>query len=152
MVLVFDVGTSVVKGGLFDPSGRPAAIASRPVALLQGDTALCHEVDPGEWIKAISGICEELGTAGRKDIRAIVVSGNGPTLVAVSKEGRSLGNAMTWMDRRGVEEAEIIKTASGMYVDPTFYLPKALWVKETIREHLRKQSGFLHVLNISDSI
>jgi len=35
---------------------------------------------------------------------------------------------MTWMDRRGVEEARIVAERSGAPTDPTFYLPKALWI------------------------
>lgn len=143
MVLVFDIGTSVVKGGIFDLSGCPLQKASRRVELLQGETSLCHEVAPSEWVRAITGICTELGTAVRKDIRGIVISGNGPTLVSASADGTPLGNAMTWMDRRGVEEAELIKTASGMYVDPTFYLPKALWLKRHRPDLFEKTTWFL---------
>ena len=58
----------------------------------------------------------------------MVVSGNGPTLVPVGADGAPLAPAMTWMDRRGVEEARIVSEASGAPTDPTFYLPKALWI------------------------
>ena len=57
-----------------------------------------------------------------------MVSGNGPTLVPVGRDGRPLDFAMTWLDRRGVEEARLAAEATGRYVDPSFYLPKALWL------------------------
>jgi len=57
-----------------------------------------------------------------------VISGNGPTLVPAGRDGRPLDYAMTWMDRRGVEEAGLIAEVSGEYVDPSFFLPKAFWL------------------------
>ena len=56
------------------------------------------------------------------------MSGNGPTLVAADARGQPLAYALTWMDRRAIGEAEEVSAACGAYVDPSFYLPKALWI------------------------
>jgi len=132
VILTFDIGTSVLKGGIFDNSGHLRSRAEVPVHLNDRDDPLMHEADANNWVSALSLVTAQLelpGTSGHdRGIEALVVSGNGPTLVPVGSKGEPLDFAMTWMDRRGVEEARMIAEVTGRYVDPTFYLPKALWV------------------------
>jgi xylulokinase len=128
MLLAFDVGTTQLKGGLFDRAGRLAARAEAPLALISHPDPLWHESDTRAWVAGLSHVAAALGVAGAGQIDAVVVSGNGPTLVPVAADGTPLAPAMTWMDRRGVEEARIVAEASGAPTDPTFYLPKALWI------------------------
>jgi xylulokinase len=126
MILAVDVGTTQLKAGLFGLDGRPAGRAESPLALLPNPDPLRHEVDARAWIEGLRRAVASLGRAPGLD--AVVVSGNGPTLVPVDADGGPLAPAMTWMDRRGVEEARLVAEASGAPTDPTFYLPKALWL------------------------
>ncbi len=128
MLLAFDVGTTQLKGGLFDRAGRLVARAESPLALISHPDPLWHEADARTWIEGLSRVAAELRLARAGSLDAVVVSGNGPTLVPVAADGTPLAPAMTWMDRRGVEEARIVSEASGSPTDPTFYLPKALWI------------------------
>jgi xylulokinase len=141
MILAFDVGTTLLKGGLFQPSGVPVARAEVPLALLSHPDPLWHESDAREWVRALGAAARELlaGAPGRID--AVVVSGNGPTLVPVDAEGEPLAPALTWMDRRGVEEARIISEKLGAPIDPTFSLPKALWLFRN-KPRLYEQTAF----------
>jgi len=127
MLLAFDVGTSVLKGGLFEMSGAPVSRAEIPLALIAHPDPLWHEADALTWIAALGEVAARLGVPGAGRIDAVVVSGNGPTLVPTDAEGNPLSNAMTWMDRRCVSEARIVSEKSGVPIDPTFYLPKAYW-------------------------
>jgi xylulokinase len=131
MILTFDIGTSVLKGGIFDSAGALVSRAEVPVHLNARHDPLRHEADANNWISALSLVTPQLeipaSTTGGK-IEAVVVSGNGPTLLPVGAKAEPLDFAMTWMDRRGVEEASLIAEATGRYVDPTFFLPKALWI------------------------
>ncbi len=127
MVLAVDIGTTALKAGLFDESGGLAARAEVPVHLADRQELLRHEADANNWIGALALAVAQL-EAGRSALQAVVVSGNGPTLVPVGSDGRPLDFAMTWLDRRGVEEARLAAEATGRYVDPSFYLPKALWL------------------------
>jgi xylulokinase len=142
MILVFDIGTTAVKGALFSLDGRLIKKASLPVGLSESDNPLIHEADPEEWINVMKKLVPNLLSDSRKDPRAIVVSGNGPTLVPTGGDGKPLYPAMTWMDRRGIEEAKIIKERSGEYVDPTFFLPKVLWIKRNKPEIFEKTCFF----------
>lgn len=134
--LAFDIGTSVLKAGLVSESGAVLAEARRPLVLRQGEGPNEHETDPGAWIQAaLSAGAEVLATAAaldlgpaEREVRALAVSGNGPTLHAADASGMPLGSALSWMDRRASAEAVEVSDGLGMALDPSFYLPKALWL------------------------
>jgi len=128
VVLVFDIGTSVVKGGIINAQGNLLERAEVPVVLAGSNHPLYHEVDTSNWISSLVQVATRLGISRKRHIEAVVVSGNGPTLVSVDRKGKPLDYAMTWMDRRGVEEARIIAEITSDYVDPSFFLPKAYWI------------------------
>ena len=41
---------------------------------------------------------------------------------------------MTWMDRRGAVEAAAVGRQIGRRIDPSFFLPKALWIRRAAPE------------------
>lgn len=128
MILTFDIGTSSVKGGIFSAEGALLARAEVKVSSKQGRNPLEHEVEAGQWTEALRSLAGRLELDG-KSFAALLVSGNGPTLVPVAASGRCLLPAMTWMDRRGREEASLISELAGRRVDASFYLPKAAWIQ-----------------------
>ena len=105
MILTFDIGTSLLKGGVFDASGTLRSRAEVPVHLSDRGDPLMHEADANNWISALSLVAAQLelpkAPSSDRNIEAVVVSGNGPTLVPVDSKGKALDFAMTWMDRRG---------------------------------------------------
>ena len=125
MILVIDIGTTVLKSAAYDPEGNCLASACREISLAAADNSSYHEVDGRQWITALRGC---LGDLRVKNLEAVAVSGNGPTLVAVGPDDMPLDNAMTWLDRRGVYESREISERAGKYIDPMFYLPKAYWI------------------------
>ncbi len=141
MILSVDVGTSVLKAGLIGLDGRPAGRAEVPVSLAAGEDPLRYEADANNWISALALAVAQLELP--RDLRAVVVSGNGPTLVPADADARPLDFAMTWMDRRGGEEAALIAGITGEYVDPTFYLPKALWIYRHNRRVYERTRHFM---------
>jgi xylulokinase len=128
VILTVDVGTSLLKAALFDRSGVPVSRAEAPLVLIPHPDPLWHESDARQWVRALRQVVPSLGAAAHGTLDAVVVSGNGPTLVPVDAAGAPLSNAMTWMDRRGQAEAAVISEKCGRHVDPTFYLPKAFWI------------------------
>ncbi len=137
MILAVDIGTSSVKAGLFDRKGACLALDSRPVEPLASSDPVVHELRARSWTDAFADLVPALVAASRTAAKAqgagpvecVVVSGNGPTLVPVGPEGEPLAPAVTWMDRRAVEEAVLAGQAAGRFLDPTYNLPKALWFK-----------------------
>jgi len=128
MILVLDIGTTVLKGALLQEDGTPLETGQRTLSLLSSSMhAVHHETDAWAWAQGVRDLCAEFALSPEKRPAAIVVSGNGPTLVPIGDDDRPLHPAMLWMDRRCVEEAAAVSELSGIYIDPTFYLPKALW-------------------------
>jgi xylulokinase len=145
VILTFDIGTSVLKGGLVDFEGVLQSRAEVPVHLNDREDPLVHEADANNWISALALVAAQLQipkAGSGREIAALVISGNGPTLVPVGSRGEPLDFAMTWMDRRGVAEARSIAEVTGKYVDPTFYLPKALWIYKNKPEVYRRTRHF----------
>jgi xylulokinase len=143
MILAIDIGTSLLKGALFEKSGTPVSRAEVPLTHIAHPDPLWHESDAREWVRALRIAVSRLGLPGAGGIRAVVVSGNGPTLVPVDARGDPLSNAMTWMDRRGVEEAKAVSETCGSPIDPTFFLPKALWIRRNRPEVYERTRYFL---------
>ncbi len=127
MILAVDVGTTLLKAGLFKPDGSLVARAEAPLTLQSHADPLWHESDARGWIRGLAAAVRDLPLPAAGGLEAVVASGNGPTLVPVDAAGEPLAPAMTWMDRRCVEEAAIVSAKRGSLIDPTFSLPKALW-------------------------
>jgi xylulokinase len=136
VLIVIDIGTSVYKSAVWDFSGRQLDFASVPLSINLSN-GLRHETDSGQWIRAFETCCRKHGTAVRlSSIEALVISGNGPSLVPVfgKSELSSYLNVPAapvrlWLDRRSPEAAGQVSAACGGFVDASFFLPKALDIK-----------------------
>jgi len=130
MLLVYDIGTTALKGGVIDQAGALLARAQTPMEMVRGENPDFHEFDPATWLSGLRRVTAALlrDPSLGSGLRGVVISGNGPTLVPVGSSGRPVHCAINWMDRRGVEEAELISSITGSYVDPSFFLPKAYWI------------------------
>ena len=162
MLLVIDIGTSNFKAALVDYHG--AWLRSVAVPLSSGtaghgatgggaiydDTIYYGTIDGGaEWLAAFERATEAL--ASLSGVEAVVISGNGPTVIPVTGEpgvdsaGLSVpaGAARLWLDRRAEEESRIVSDAVGDFVDAGFFLPKILAIKRRERELYHRTKYFL---------
>lgn len=134
MVLSIDIGTTTCKAALFDASGAMLEILKVPLSINSNANG-AHEADPCSWEVALGDICA--GFRSLKDIQAVVVSGNGPTVVPVYSEPEGqgkvvhacTGTARLWLDRRSVAEAVEVSRLTGAFVDSSFVLPQILHMK-----------------------
>ncbi|GHV66350.1 xylulokinase [Spirochaetia bacterium] len=148
MILAIDIGTSTYKAALFGTNGSIGRIFTAPLAISIGGASR-HETNPEGWLRAFENVLSRMGPVNTVD--TIVISGNGPTLVpvtgepAVSQAGLSLesGTARLWLDRRAGQEAKTVSALEGAFVDPSFFLPKALAVKNREPELYQKTRYFL---------
>lgn len=133
MILTLDIGTTHLKAALFQDDGMLASI--NQVALLPNTASDgSFELDVLQWSSGLADLCAGLTIPAT--LKAVVVSGNGPTLVPVLGRPRNLngrlvasaGNARLWLDRRAVREAGEISHLCGSFVDAGFFLPKALYL------------------------
>ncbi len=143
MMLAYDIGTSYLKGAVVTSSGKIVSRAQVPVRLRGSGDPSHRESDPDDWLAGMAIVTAELGLREKGRIRGVVVSANGPTLLAVDDAGEPLGFAMTWMDRRAQQEADLIAEFTDAPLDASFYLPKALWIMRHKPEIYEKTRHFL---------
>jgi len=130
--LCFDIGSSALKAAVLSEEGRLLSVSRSPVSLTIGPNG-AHESNPRQWVSAalssgFAAIAEARLAFPRLIVRALAVSGNGPTLLATDGNGAPIGPALSWLDRRAVTEAEEVSALARRTIDPSFYLPKALRV------------------------
>ena len=138
-VLAIDVGTSVVKCGLVTADGA-AAVSAQPIAASVAAGG-AHEVDAEEWMHAIARSVATLGAPSA--LAAVVVTGNGPTVVAAGRNARPLHPAITWLDRRSAPEARLIAERTGRPQEAGFFLSKIFWVYRHAPLLYRQTHGFV---------
>jgi xylulokinase len=146
MLFVVDIGTSTFKAALIGLDGSCAGFVS--LALNTDEAG--YETDPAGWLRAFTMTASRLGSLAR--VEAIVLSGNGPSLVPVTGEpairaGELIlptGQARLWLDRRASAEAERVSAIMGDFVDPSFFFPKALALKNREPELYEKTRRFLY--------
>jgi xylulokinase len=123
----FDIGTTTLKAVAFRADGSVIGRAQAGYALsfLDGDHI---ETSTHSWERAFRRCALILANVpGAFPPLALVVAGQGPTLVPVDRQGRAVDRAISWMDRRANLESAEIKERTGLCVDGSFYMPKALW-------------------------
>ena len=112
MILTLDFGSSVTKAALWGPDG--------PVAWSGCDVETSHprpgrsEQDPGAWWPALVDACAGLRDRAPEAFAAVDVvgcTGARETLVMADADGRALGPAILWSDRRAVAEAQCLNSA-----------------------------------------
>jgi len=144
MLLTIDIGTSSFKSAIFDYEGKRLSNAS---FILSSDSG----ADCSQWLRAFEACCQKLGNMSK--VEAVVISGNGPTLVPVlgepkaGKDGFSVpaDKARFWLDRSAVKYQDEVTKLMGGFVDACFFLPKILKIKNEEEALYKKTKTFLGV-------
>lgn len=129
LILTLDFGTTHTKAAVFEASGLCSGLVFGRSAKVLTNEPPRHEVDARSWLAALADLLAKLGIHEGTQLEAIVVSGNGPTILPVDTDGQPLAAAMTWLDRRAVLEAAEAGNAIGNELDPAYNLPKILWIR-----------------------
>ncbi len=90
-MLAYDIGTSYLKGAVVTSSGKVVSRAQVPVRLREARDPAYRVSDPDDWLAGLAIVTAELGLREKGRIRGVVVSANGPTLLAVDAAGEPLG-------------------------------------------------------------
>jgi len=114
-ILTFDVGTTSVKTRLFDECLQVKGAHSEEYQLLAKAGGVV-EMDPDGYWQAICKGCRaivELCPDARTSIVVIAVTTQGETLIPIDSRGKTLCNAVVWLDSRATEEAAHLGQAFG---------------------------------------
>jgi xylulokinase len=129
-LLALDLGTSSVKVGVFASDGRLLSFARRPYGLVQvaGEAA---EQDPEQWwVSTAAAIREAASDLDLRQVKAVCVGGQGPTLVLVDADGRPVRPALTWMDTRSTRQSAQLSKLVGSDRASFSLVPRLLWLSE----------------------
>ncbi len=113
LLLGLDVGTTSVKAGLFDPSGRCLAVTGEEYRLHHPSADRAELDAETYWSASRSAVRRVVASAGagREDVAALAVSSQGETVIPVDGAGRPLAPAMVWLDNRALAESREIASA-----------------------------------------
>jgi xylulokinase len=157
LLLGLDVGTTSVKAGLFEASGRRVSSGAREYRIGHPfpDRA---ELDPETyWSASVEAIRQAFAESGAdpRQLVAIAVSSQGETVIPVDEEGSPLGPALVWLDNRaGVEarelaerfgDAQVYERTGIPSVNPTWTAPKIMWWRHNEPELFGRTRRFLLV-------
>lgn len=139
ILIGLDIGTTSVKAGVFDASGRQLAAAGEEYRIDHPAPDRAEIDAETYWTATVATIRRALKTAGVHPSRvaAIAVSSQGETVVPVDAGGRALGPAVVWLDNRALIEARELAEKFGkaaVYdrtgipsITPTWTACKLLW-------------------------
>ncbi|MHA1843117.1 MAG: xylulokinase [Promethearchaeota archaeon] len=141
-ILSLDAGTTASKISLFDTRGNLISLSTQEYELLT-PTALTVEISAEKFWEAFKLGTREVLKHSNIDpgsIKAFSLSAQGETLIIIDKEGKPLRNAISWMDNRAQEQAEILskefpndevyKITGQVSIVPTWPAAKLLWIKQ----------------------
>ncbi|MCL2720191.1 MAG: FGGY-family carbohydrate kinase [Treponema sp.] len=157
MLLTIDIGTSSFKSALWKIDESKSCILAYASFPLKIDISnnIKHETSPLLWIKSFEDCCKKLlldaNIENLKLVKAVIISGNGPSLVPVLNEPSFCGgrlkvpaeNARLWLDRRAVKYQDEVSSVMGGFVDASFFLPKILYIKNDESDIYKKTKYFI---------
>ena len=142
--LGLDVGTQSVRALAVSAYGVVMADASRPLTSHRDGPR--HEQDPGQWWDALATACRQtLAGLRRAPIAGLAVCGTSGTVLLVDSAGEPVSRGLMYDDVRAVGDARRANEAGaavwdslGYRMQPTWALPKLLWL---LREHGEEARG-----------
>jgi len=132
--LSIDIGTSAMKGGVISITGKLISFYRIPLADTSRSDFL--DWDGSVWDRTLQSLISQLSkkiSLSFLDIKAVVISGNGPTIVPIGDSGQIVGKTHLWLDKRE-------KRIAG---EKSFFLPAAAWIKDNRPDVYEMTKSFL---------
>ncbi|MCQ8192683.1 xylulokinase [Streptomyces rugosispiralis] len=132
-VMAYDCGTTSLKAGVFDSSGRIIAEANETYPLHQPHPGWAEQ-DPDVLWEAVCRAGKRVLAASQIDPRAIAAAvfvAPWKNIIPVTADGDVLRRSMIWLDSRAIEQAERLNQNAGFFVGTgQEYWPRLMWLKE----------------------
>ncbi len=116
MVLSIDLGTTSIKLGCIDASGDLLWWDRERILAHQHERARWY---PHTWLRVLQIMLDRMPADAAARLAAVAVSGHGPTVIPVDREGEPLSHALMWL-----ETHESVPTSGESY-----FLPKVVWYR-----------------------
>jgi FGGY-family pentulose kinase len=159
-VIGVDVGTGSVRAGIFDLSGRMAAVSAKDVRIWRPQEFFVEQSSNDIWSATGEAVRDAL-RLGRIDSASVIGISFDATcsLVALDRKNNPITisptanpeqNIIVWMDHRAIREAEEINATKhrvlrsvGGRISPEMEPPKLLWLKRNLPQTWRNAGKFL---------
>ena len=146
-ILVFDVGTSSMRGALLNDKAEILCQFQRKYHPTFYSSVKVTQ-DPEIWRKALYDIARDVGDWCKdhnEEVEMISLTAQRTSIIPVDHKGDRLCDAVMWQDKRNIEvctrlsamNGQIIRK-SGTMVNPVFSGSKMAWLKETQPEIYKK--------------
>jgi xylulokinase len=155
LLVSLDLGTSNIKGAVYDAAGGEIAFESIEYDLHTPEDSIIENDVESYWDKIVLILVEMGKKLGRKagDVVAISTSSQGETIVPVDKDVKPLRKAIVWIDTRSRREAqeiardfdtrEMFNKTGYPEVDPSWPATRVLWIKRNEPSIFKKTYKFL---------
>ena len=151
-ILVIDIGTTNCKAITFDTNLKAIHSIKKGYQTITDDCGK-SEQNPNEVFNVVIQLIEQ-SLKGNSTIKAVSFSAAMHSLIAMSKEGKPLTNAILWSDIRATEQAEQLKGTeagkriyerTGTPIHPMSPLCKIMWLKQAMPEVFAKTEKFISI-------
>lgn len=133
-ILAIDVGTSSMRGILFDEKGKPLRSHRVRYRVTTIDQTRVEQ-DPQSWIRAAEEICRLAALWGSVD--ALALTSQRSSVMALDGDGRALAPAIMWQDTRNSElvaelsaHEDTIFAEAGARPNTVYAGPKMAWLRQ----------------------
>jgi len=156
--IAVDIGTTGCRSIVFNEALEPVSSSYREYGLItprdkwvEQDAALWWRLTQETVREAVSA-----ASAAPGEIRGISVSSQGITIIPADEQNNPVRNAISWLDVRAGEEAELLRkdfgdramfTLTGKQINAAYSLPKILWIKRHEPDVFRSARKFLMPLD-----
>ena len=151
-VLVIDVGTSSMRGILFDHQGKCLTVKQEFYQATYLENSWVEQ-NPADWENALYSILKqsvaEAENMGEK-IDAISITSQRSSVIPVDENIRPLSNAIMWQDKRTNHICESMEhlndkvfSLCGSRINPVFSGSKMMWIREERPEIYAKTYKFM---------
>lgn len=153
-ILVIDIGTSSMRGILFDEKGKKLAVKQKkyePVKYSDGRI----EQPPFDWTDGAENICRDIALEAERQkvtVDRIAVTAQRSAILPVDEDGRPLMDTIMWQDRRNAaicRELEVhnplIFEKSGAAVNTVFSGSRMTWIARNCPELRGKIHKYVNI-------
>ena len=148
-ILILDIGTTSMRGILFDHAGNRLAIARRENHLVHMGEVMIEE-DPDEFIHHTVGICREITSGFTVD--AVAITAQRSSVIPVDSDGEPLLAAIMWQDTRNKDIiAEMARyndrllQITGAQASTVFSAGKMTWIRRYQPNIYARTARFLNI-------
>jgi sugar (pentulose or hexulose) kinase len=146
-IITIDIGTTSIRGILFDPRGRALHIEQQhnpPEYHTDGRVEQDPKVWPRGLLSLLSGCASKAAETGAK-VAGVVLTSQRSSVIPVDEGGTPFRPAIMWQDKRTAdlckslqaEEPEVFRR-TGLRISPVFSAPKMRWIRDNEPEVYRK--------------